>query len=226
MLSILLLSYLHASPNIIKFSGVAKDKKGGIAYLEEHVVTYSGDTVESSVTKYTDTNKKVIAELISTYKPHKWMPTYSFKDLRFSKVNGVTATTDDIEMFTQGGKDEKMKKKTAGFKTDMIGGQGFHYFIQDHLEKLSKNETVKTKFVLPGALDYYSFAIKKSDKKKVKDTEIYLVMKLDSLLSVFISPIYMTYDIPSKRLMGYEGESNLQDDKEKALDVDITYTYE
>ncbi len=226
MLLLIFISHLFATPTNVKFYGTAKDKKGNIAYLEEHELKYNDEVIESSITRYTDTNKKVIAELISTYTPHKWMPTYSFKDLRFSKVNGVNTSSDTIEMFTQDGKNEKTKKKTKAFKPDMIGGQGFHYFIQDHLEKLSKNETVKTKFVLPGALDYYSFVIKKSDKKKVKDTEIYLVMKLDSLLSVFISPIYMTYDIPTKRLMGYEGESNLQDENEKALDVEITYKHE
>jgi hypothetical protein len=222
----ILFSVAFSATETVEFFGTAKDKKGNIAYLEEHKVIYKDGKVESSTTTYMDENKKPIAELISTYKPHKWMPNYSFKDMRFSKVNGVKAEDKTIEMFTQDGKDAKVKKKTADFKADMIGGQGFHYFIQDHLEKLAKGEKVKTKFVLPGALDYYSFVIQKSDDKKVKDSEIYLVMKLDSLLSVFISPIHMTYDIPTKRLMGYEGESNLQDKNEKAIVVNITYNHE
>jgi hypothetical protein len=224
MFLLLLSAFTFASTQTTKFYGTAKDPKGNIAYLEEHEVIYENGTVKSSTTTYTDEAKKPIASLISLYSPHKWMPTYNFKDLRHGTYNGVNATVNEIEMFTQ--EDKKLKNKKKPFKPDMIGGQGFHYFIQDHLDKLAKGEKVKTKFVLPGALDYYSFVIQKSDKKKVKDSEIYLVMKLDSMLSVFISPIFMTYDIPTKRLMGYEGESNLQDKDKKAIVVDIVYKHD
>jgi hypothetical protein len=224
MFLLLLSALTFANTQNLKFYGTAKDPKGNIAYLEEHAVVFENGKVKSSVTTYTDETKKPIATLTSLYNPHKWMPTYDFKDLRHGTYNGVNATVGEIEMFTQ--EKKKLKNKKKAFKPDMIGGQGFHYFIQDHLDKLAKGEKVKTKFVLPGALDYYSFVIEKSDKKKVKDSEIYLVMKLDSVLSVFISPIHMTYDIPTKRLMGYEGESNLQDNDKKAIVVDIAYKYE
>jgi hypothetical protein len=45
------------------------------------------------------------------------------------------------------------------------------------------------------------------------------------LLKVFVDPILLTYDKKTKRLLSFEGMSNIDDSREKSQVVKIIYTY-
>nr|HNH29964.1 hypothetical protein [bacterium] len=104
---------------------------------------------------------------------------------------------------------------------------GFHFFIEQHWSALLNGETKTFYFVAPSQLDYFSFRVYKSGETQNGGRTAYqLTMDIDNfLLRLFVDPIRLTYDPESRKLIGYEGISNIYNDEGKAHHVRMEFVY-
>ncbi|UCF02793.1 MAG: hypothetical protein JSV14_03835, partial [Deltaproteobacteria bacterium] len=102
--------------------------------------------------------------------------------------------------------------------------QGFHQFIVHNLERIAQGEVFHIRLILPSRLDQYEFRIR---KRKVKGDTLYIRLEIDNwLLRLFAPHVDAEYDQKNRRLLRYEGISNLEDTSGKHKKVTITYSYE
>jgi len=211
-----------------KHIGTAYDKKNKIVYVEAHEATYSDDKkVKNAKTIYTNSNGTKIGELTSDFTKNLSAPEYKYTDFRHKTGHGIAYEDGKLKMI-QYNKDGTIKTKflTKKFKKNsiIVGGQGMHYYLQQNLESLKGKKNIPVIFLTPGNLDYYNFLL---DYIGI-NSKGYIQLKIkisNYILRIFTSNLILQYDPKTKRLIDYDGLSNLTSDKEKIQSVNIKYKY-
>jgi len=237
LLQFLVCSFLVANnicvAKISSFEGIAVDKKTGkFIYKEVHKITYDLENKVKNVdTSYLNAEDKVIANLKSDFTKSTSAPDHVFEDMRFK---------DKYELISKGNvwslgkvflKNEKLvkqsttlvKEKEQGFI--YVAGPGLFFYLQSLGDGLKAKFTspLKIKFIIPGKLDYYNFTMNlesaKQDKYKFKLVPRHLLFK------VFGPDMKFLFNNKNRRLISYEGLSNVKSPNGKLGVVKIEYKY-
>jgi len=217
-------SWPGAEANGETFVGKAVNSKGILEYVEYHTVKYQNGKVSESQTIYYDANKNKIGELISDYSFGPQFGSYDFRDIRAQYQDGAKVEQDRIGLFRKKKPKYDSEEKYIAKEKDQIVGQGFHQFIVRDLEKIAQGEVFHIRLVLPSRLDQYEFRIR---KRKINGDTLYIRLEIDNwLLRMFAPHVDAEYDLKTRRLLRYEGISNLEDASGKHKKVTITYAYD
>lgn len=210
------------------YVGTAKDNSGKVAYLEKHSVEFSpSGKVQESVTEYTRSSGEVFGRLKSNYRERITAPSYSFEDLRDGSSHGLDFKDGQYVLWSES-KDKKRKEavvdsKKIGEGALVVGCQGLHYYLIDNLDKLDRERAMPIKYLIPGKLDYYSFVMS-VDRE---DSEyVYLKISVQNrILRLFVSSLYIQYRKKDRRLISYEGLSNIPADNGDMQNISLRYEY-
>ncbi len=211
-----------------QYWGIAKDKKGHIVYKEYHLVELSQDgQVLKAQTQYKDDKDNLIALLSSDFSRSLTAPVYDFKDLRIEELHGVRYEGEEIVLYKKSkNKNEEIKKlgKEKDENILVVGCQGLHYYLQDNLNQVRNKKNIPLKFLIPGDLDSYHFKMEtKEDQAGLLNMEI----KVSTLfLRLFAPKLIVQYNPETKKLVKYEGLSNIKDARGRLQNVTIEYIYE
>lgn len=218
------LSCFGAEANGETFVGKAVNSQGILEYVEYHTVKYENDKVSESQTIYYDANNNKIGELISEYSFGPQFGSYDFRDIRAQHQDGAKVAVDGIRLYRKQSREADIEKTYLTKEEDQIVGQGFHQFIVQNLEQIARGEVFQIQLVLPSRLDQYEFRIR---KRKINGDTLYIRLEIDNwLLRMFAPHVDAEYDLKTRRLLRYEGISNLEDAAGKHRKVTITYSYE
>jgi hypothetical protein len=212
-----------ATVAVERFDGVARNEAGQIEYVEKHVVIYRENRVHSSRTTYFDPQNRLIGELQSDYSEGYQFGSYDFVDLRGGLKNGAKVEGDLVRMYTQKDGGRAVETKVIPRVSNQIVGQGFHHFIVNNLEAIAAGKMLHVRMVLPAQLDDFKFRIRRS---KIEEDVISIRLEIDHwFLRLFAPHVDTDYHLPSKRLLRYEGLSNLKDPSGAYKVVTISYEY-
>lgn len=218
------LSWLGAEAHGETFVGKAVNAQGIVEYVEYHTVTYKNGKVSESQTIYYDANNKKIGELISEYSFGPQFGSYDFRDIRAQYQDGAKVAADTIWLYRKQSPESDIDEENLLKEADQIVGQGFHQFIVYNLERIAQGEVFHIRLVLPSRLDQYEFRIR---KRKVDGDTLYIRLEIDNwILRLFAPHVDAEYDLKTRRLLRYEGISNLEDTAGKNKKVTISYSYE
>ena len=211
-----------------KYKGTAYNKKNEVVYIENHTATFfDNSNIKSAKTEYLDPKGNKIAELISDFTNSLSAPTYKFSDFRFKSGHGIAYEGKKLNLIKykkDGSTKTKFLNKKFSADSVIVGGQGMHYYLRQNFGSLKNKKNVPVKFLTPGNLDYYNFLLNYIglNEKGLVTLEI----KISNLiLRIFAPKLKLQYDPKTKRLIEYEGLSNLSDDKDKIQAVKIKYQY-
>lgn len=206
---------------IERYEGTARDSQEKVVYLEKHEVEYQNGQVARAITQYLDQQGSFIAELRSDFPKGAYLPNYSFKNFKTQLDEGVQCCqASELEVFYQG------KRKKLRFDPSWVSGQGFHYLVKDRLTTIDQGAMEHFRFLIPAKLEAYPFRLRSAgrDPKNPQNERIYL--EIDQwFFRIFAPKIIATYDLSSKRLVRYEGPSNILNADGKIMKVTIDYTY-
>jgi len=223
-LFVIKLSWFGAEANGETFVGKAVNAKGILEYVEYHTVTYENGKVSGSQTVYYDANNNKIGELISAYSFGPQFGSYDFRDIRAQYQDGAKVSQDRIWLYRKRSPEDDIDENYLSKEADQIVGQGFHQFIADNLERIAQGEVFHIRLVMPSRLDQYEFRIR---KREIKGDTLHIRLEIDNwLLRLFAPHVDAEYDLKTRRLLRYEGISNLEDSSGKHKKVTITYSYE
>lgn len=211
----------------LKSRGIAKNKKGEVVYIENHISRFKDGKLESITTQYSSPkNGVVFAELSSDFSDSAYFPYSSFLDTRFEHIENVEKTDKNNEYLIKTRKNKKKKLKTEMFtpSKEVVGGQGLHNFVLRNFDKFKKkNHREKVNFFIPVKCKSYLFSIV---VKKITKTDLILNVEIKNwFIRLFAPTIRVSYDLKTKRLTSYKGLSNIGDKKGKGQNVEITYEY-
>lgn len=231
LVSFLLAGAVAASPplhaKIESFEGIAKDFANRVHYVEKHRREYRNGQIYRSTTEYFRDGKK-IAQLISRYPKGPTLPEYDFEDFALGYLDGVRfLESGDLEMYRQKGVNEEKETRTLKLEKNMVTGQGFDFFVRENIEELQQGETKQLNLVFPGRLTSYNFQIttKPADNEKFPNS-LHVRLQFDNWFFRLFTPyIDVYYDREMKRLLYFEGVTNIKDESKKARKRMITYEY-
>ena len=221
---ILLFSCLKAYTDTQAFEAVAWNK-GQVAYLERHTLSYEGLTLIQSSIEYLDPEGKSIGAMTSNYANSLSIPEYVLRDERHQKLQGLRWVDNKLDIFTQSSK--KAKVIHHAFQIDPtkvhIAGPGLIYYIGSHLDQIIKAHILNFKYIIPGRTEMFEFVIETIQHNQwVAEFEV----KMRALPMRYFGPrLKLIYSVQKKRVLLYEGPSNLRDKDGKMMSVKIEYKY-
>lgn len=223
-LIVICLFAVNASAEALRWKGVAKDFRGNRLYEEIHNSELDNSKIKSSSTEYffQGNDREPDARMTSTYGELPQHSSYTLDEIVYGYRDGVRLESNRFIAFEKE-KDEEEKTESFPLTPRQVMGQGFHYFVQQELDRILEGEIFEIDLVLPGRLETFDFRLKRNSYDETSG-EIDVSLEVNSwILRLFISRVSLIYDVNSKRLLRYEGISNLR--KFKGEKVYVTYEY-
>lgn len=218
----LLVNLAMAEEPTYTFSGRAFNKKGETAYLEKHQIWFSKNTYPNKViTEYLRPSGEKFAEIKSTVEHNPFIPTTEFIDTRFD-IYEYFKMDKNQEIKMQRKNKGQLKEKNFTLDGTVVAGQGFHNFLLTNFNQLQSAKEIK--FLIAPRLDYFTFEIVETKPSKPQFKRFKLNLS-NWLLSKIVGPIEAEYD-DKKRLVYYKGLTNIEDDRGKSQELEITYSYD
>jgi hypothetical protein len=202
----------------IIFTGTALDLKDDTFLYEEiHTLTVDSKGIPlREVVEYRDSNGVTLGVKRMEY-TKLYAPDYEVSFEILNLLEQVTATSDQLEIIRSGTKLIPLPDENYS-----IDG-GFHYFIQKNFDQLANGETVDFDFLSAGRGTFIPLSI---EPEANDGQELTLKLTLQNfLLSRLVKPIWLTYDLSDRRLLSYEGLTNVPDENKRLYSARIVYQY-
>ena len=186
---------------ILEFSGIARNDSGAVVYREQHRLAYRGERHVSGETRYLSPEGEIIARMDSDYREHPYVPTYRFVDLRFQRQDGAEVEGDRVTVYGRSSADEPLQRETLALRDDMVGGQGLHHFIRDHLDRLNAGEELRVGFLVPLAGEVYTFRIHQTGVNTGGGTATFRIDIDNWFMRLYAPYLEVEYDLNSAHLL-------------------------
>lgn len=211
-----------------QYHGRAVDlKTGRYLYSDNHKEFFKNGKHLFSDIEYKDGEGKIFATKHIEFDQNPSLPTFETLDSRDGYTEGAEVNGKTVRLYYRRKKEDNLEEKTYTPKTPAVMDGGFDYFVRLNWDSLMKGDRLQFHFVTPVQLDDYSFAVEKIEDTQWKNrSAVSLRLEVDNIvLKRIVDPFYLVYDKSSKRLLQFEGLSNINDSKGKSLKVKITYDY-
>lgn len=204
-----------------EYIGEAKNDQGVLVYTEKHQVSSGDGRMTASVTEYRAPDGELIATMRSDYSRSLAMPTYVFEDLKRNYREGVRWQDGTYVIFHQDGNEPEKTSKIVS-DSRVFSCQGWHYYLINNLSLLEK-DNITLNLVLPSELRPFPFVVKKlaSDESRVSAE---LSLK-HWLFRHFAPKLRLQYDKQKRRLVEFQGVSNILNQAGERQEVTIRYKY-
>ncbi len=208
------------------FRGIARNARGEIAYIGEHRMIYENGRPQRNETRYLDTADQEIAVLTSNFTGHPYVPNYAFEDHRFGRQDGTFVDGRWLKVYGRADQSAPVQQDMLRLEDDMVTGQGLHVFLRDHLSELVEGDTIKqVRFLVPMEGRDYTFHIRRLDTPGDPGTVTFNIEADGWFPQLFAPTLEARYDRASRRLLSYQGASNLLGADRSPQNVTITYRY-
>lgn len=210
----------------LKYQGSATDLKSNLLYYtEEHEELMNKGTHAMTRITYKNKDGQMIANKLLDYTTGSTTPSFHQEDVRNGHMEAVEVNGNKVKISYKASNEEALKTKTLNLPNGFVVDGGFNYFIKNNWKTVSEGKIVKFNFVVPSQLDYYTFRLRKDKETTFNNKQVIVfMMEADNVfLRTLISPIVLTYDSQTHRLMKYEGISNISDTKGGNYVVKLTY---
>jgi len=217
---------LEANPNPPPYLGEAYDLKSyQLVYRESHQEYFTNGLKTGTYTSFQDPQGHVIAERRLDFSRSSVKPDYTFKDFRDGYEEGANVLGAQVRVFYRDAGEEKLHEKVLTVPEPYVIDGGFNAFLKQNWDSLTAGRRIHFHFVAPARLDYFSFVAHEDPGRvpKGKIARAFVVEVDNSLLRLLVSPIVVLYDPSTRRMMQYQGISNIGDGKGKSLKVNLVY---
>jgi len=211
-----------------KYSGTALDLKTMLKlYFDNHTEKLENGRHIFSEIEYTDPTGKVFAKKKINFQKNPTLPDFILEDFRDGYIEGAEVKGREIRVFYRKSFDSEMEEKTFPIPENPVVDGGVDYFIKANWNKLLEGKKLNFNMFAPSKLNYYKLRVVKTKLAEFKGKKaLYLKIDLDIfLINIFLPSIIVVYDLETKRIVYYEGISNINDEKGKSYFVKISYNH-
>lgn len=221
-----------ADESVLSYRGDAFSLDGGkLLYTEHHQLTFKQIRTDSDqivnepisrITRYQDANTEEFAVKENTYLHGSATPEFNLTDTRYGYYEEVTYENDRWRASYREPTESDKGKLGKPDYTPVIDS-GFDEFVRSAWPKLMDGKTVRFSFAVPSRLEWVNFRlIPVKNKSGVLTVEMRLSSKL---LSWLLTPVQLSYDTNTMRLLTYRGLTNIRNENGEGIQAEIRYTY-
>lgn len=207
----LLCGAAQADSQVLRFYGYAYDLASGkYLYTEVYREDVQDGRWTGGHTSYYDADGRPLGEKTLSFSADPYIPVYTLNLTTAGYSEGISRVgKDGVDLFKQSAGQDR-QAATIPHNEPMAADSGFHSFLYDHMPELLAGQTLKFRFAAAGQLDSYNFRARKTGDTVFEGRPaVLLKVEPDSLLRFLVSPLILTYDPQSRRLLEYRGISNV-----------------
>jgi hypothetical protein len=181
-------------------------------YTEVHEQSLAADgAVQTGVTIYYDPQGREIGRKTLDFRAHRTIPIYRMDLPALGYSEGITRNSPPVFVFKRD-KDQEERKALPLDEGLVAADEGFNQLLLDQLDTIRQGDTLRFSLIAAGRTDRFSFRARRIDEQLLGGTMVMRVrVEPDSMLRMLVPAITLVYDIKARRLMHYEGMSNLID---------------
>lgn len=195
------------------FSGSAYATGSDLLLYRETHYLFSGDHGGERVVLYQCPDGRAFARKRSRDDGNAQAPDFDLIDARVGYREGVRRNADQREVYVQRTAAQPEQADPLRLPVDGVIDTGFDVFAQAHWDALVRGDTVRFDFLVPSRRTFYAFKVSKVDLPVAPPGSITFRMASSSWLAFLLPHIDISYDLTTRRLVRYEGLSNVRDVK-------------
>jgi hypothetical protein len=205
----------QAEPNGLHKVGYAVDlKSGATLYSEHHTEQYSSGALIARTVEYRCPDGRRFAEKTLTMAESMgFVPDFETRDLRTGYREGVRSADGSRSVFFRRSEASKEESKALPTADALVGDAGFDVLIGERFDDLLAGDTIKIEFLVPSRLSTIAFRLRQIDPSKddAKDSVRFQLAPDSALFRLLVDPLEVSYDRATRRLLRFEGLTNLRD---------------
>lgn len=204
------LAALPASASLREEISVATDLDSGRPlYREQHLVRNDGEGLLERLVVYRCIDGTPFARKRVDYRGAPKAPAFAFEDARSGYREGLERGTGGALVFVD--RPDAERKQAPLPSGALVADAGFDEWVRGHWPRLVAGERVPMAFLVPSRLASYDFKVYEVEHDDAGDRRFRL--RLDGLLGWIAPHIDVVYAEADRRLLRFEGLSNLRDDR-------------
>ncbi len=198
---------------------------GELLYTEHHLLRHQDQQLRQRLVVYRCADGTAFARKRVDYADSALAPAFHFEDARLGYREGLRRGTREPELWVQASAGSEERSATLGGGAGLVADAGFDEFIRRQWQPLLAGDAVPLEFAVPSRLDSYAFTVRRRGSSQVagEPAEIFR-LRLGGLWGLLAPHIDVAYGSESRRLLWFEGLSNLlADDGEEPLQARIDF---
>ncbi len=204
-------------------TGIAKNKKGEVVYIEKHEITVDEIGLNKLIkVEYKKPDGSLLAKMNSDFSKNKLVPETVFEDLRFKSKTVLKIVDSKIE-FEEIKDNKSISKKTFDLHESMVAGQGFDNYIRANASRLDEKH-LDFKFGVLEKKDFFTLTGYKKPSRSKEHVE-YGIKASSWFIRLFAKELKVVYEAKTMKLKSFSGLSNIMDDSGNSQDVTIDYQW-
>ena len=192
--------------------GIARDPKSASElYREQHWIRSDGQRPVERVVLYRCPNGTAFGRKRIDYRDSATAPAFAFDDRRSGYREGLRqGATPTLFLRPKAGVPEQ---SAALDGRTLVADAGFDEFIRRHWMPLTAGKALPLAFAVPSRLRSMGFSVSRAGTASIGGEKAWVFrLKLGGLLGMVAPSIDVSYGQLSRRLLRFEGLSNLRDD--------------
>lgn len=216
-----------ASPAIAQdrhYAGVAYAEDGRtVRYREEHWL-FRDAGVPTRLVLYRCPSGEPFARKLMRERDDAAAPDFDFVDARDGYREGVHRDGNRWRIYVRKGEGAPLDTGVLAARPDMVVDAGFDAFVREHWADFAGAAHLGIAFVVPSRLDYLDLQLGSARDTRLGDVAVrQLRLSLGGLLGALAPTIELTYAVDSRRLLRFEGISNIRDNRGRSQRVRIDF---
>jgi hypothetical protein len=223
----LALAVLPAQAALTFEEGIARDPESqALLYREHHLVRRADGQPTERLVLYRCADGTPFARKRVDYRRSVQAPEFSFEDVRLGYREGLRRTGDTGTVWVRDGRgDDERSAALDDPAARLVADAGFDEFIRRNWSPLVAGESVPLRFAVPSRLQTLGFKVGRQGSLTLgQEPAESFRLKLGGVLGWVAPHIDVAYGRESRRLLRFEGLSNLRsDDGESQLVARIEF---
>lgn len=207
---------------VLRFQGKAYSlETDELLYSEHHRVSLDDQgRYDKGTVEYFRPDGERFAVKNINYQRNQSAPYIFFRDLRSDSAVKIDATAAELSILSSDRFSEHVKGSDTGklsivpVSTDLplVVDAGFDRFVQQNWSSLVRGESLVFSFLVISRARLVDFEIFQSNEKNNESTHFlaFVVKPKNFFFSLLVEPIRLTYDSTTRRLLRFEGLTNIE----------------
>jgi hypothetical protein len=215
LLSAMALQTALAEDSFQTYSGFASELKGSSKlYDEHHYLRFSERKLVERVVLYSCPGGKPFARKRMRIGDAQQTPSFEMSDARIGYVEGVQQQSSGFDVYFKAGTNAEQEQARVDNSGSLVIDAGFDEFVRANWERMLAGDKVRFDFMVPSRLEAISFkvAFLRSEPEDGVPAQVFR-LSLSGVLGWIVSGIDVWYDAKSKRLLRFDGLSNVRNEE-------------